>query len=407
MNQGFFTQEEVNRYKDDSHKTKKLNCFTCKLYKKCKSPKMGYEGKGRQKILIISGQTSKEMDNRNTVYAGQATKFLYHEFKKHSIDIKKDCWKMNAVQCYSEKEPTSVHINCCRKRVFKIIKELEPKVIILLGKITVDSVIGKFFKKDIGSIGKLVNWTIPDRELKAWICPIYHPSRMYKSQNEYVAKLVIRKNIKKIVSIINHPLPKYKDEKDCVEILTDYRDIKKVFQEKNKIVAFDYETTAIKPHAKGHEIVCVSIAVSSDKCYSFMLNRRETKSLKKFLVDENIFKIAQNMKFEHNWSREVLGVEVKGWLWDTMLAQHVLDSRDGITGLKFQAYVYFGIADYDSHINWGKQGSNEMNKIYDIPENELLLYCGIDSLITLKLAMMHMKMFGIIDPLRYTKMIIK
>ncbi len=407
MNQGFFTQEEVNKYKDDSYKTKKLNCFTCKLYKKCNSPKMEYEGKGRQKILIISGPTSKEMDKRNTVYTGQATKFLSYEFKRHNIDIKKDCWKMNAVQCYSEKDPTSIHVNCCRKRIFKTIKELQPKTIILLGKIAVESIIGKFFKKDIGSITKWVNWTIPDRELKCWICPMFHPSMIYKSQNEHVAKLAIRKNIKKIISILNYPLPEYKDEKDCVEILTDYKEIKKVFEQKNKIVSFDYEATGIKPHAVGHEIVCVSLAVSSDKCYSFMLKRRELKQLKKFLSDENVFKIAQNIKFEHNWSREILGVEVKAWLWDTMLSQHVLDSRNGITGLKFQTYVYFGIADYDSHIKWGDGGSNDINKIYDIPEKDLLLYCGMDSLITFKIAMMQMKMFGILDPLQYGKSLFK
>ncbi|MCP4760845.1 MAG: hypothetical protein GY870_03620 [archaeon] len=414
MNQGFFTQEEVSKYRDDSYKTKKMNCFNCGLYKKCNSPKMELEGEGKKKILIIGQSPSKQMDKKGTVYTGQGTFFLKKEFKKHGIDIKKDCWKTNAVQCYNpnidkktgQQKITSKHVQSCRKRVFKIIKEVEPEVIILLGKSAVESVIGKFFKKDLGEITKWVNWTIPDRELKCWVCPMYHPSMIYNSKNEKSAKLAIRKNIEKIVSVVGFPLPEYKDEKECVEILTDFQEIKSMFESLDrKITAHDYECTSLKPHAEGHEIVCCSIAVCEEKVYSFMITKRTAQLLKRYLVNDKIFKIAQNMKFEHNWGRVILGVETAGWLWDTMIGQHTLDSRSSITSLKFMCYVYYGLADYDSHINWGKQGSNEMNKIHDIPVNELLLYCGMDSLLTFKLAFMQMRMFGILDPYKYAKTI--
>ncbi len=43
------------------------------------------------------------------------------------------------------------------------------------------------------------------------------------------------------------------------------------------------------------------------------------------------------MKYEDTWSREKLKQQGKGWLWDSMIAAHILDNRPGVTGLKFPA----------------------------------------------------------------------
>jgi len=102
-------------------------------------------------------------------------------------------------------------------------------------------------------------------------------------------------------------------------------------------------------------------------------------------------KIGQNIKYEDNWCHELLG-PVDGWMWDTMLASHVLDNRAGITGLKFQAYVNFGILDYSSHIEpfLRAPGSNDLNCVEEAPRRDLLLYNGVDSMVTYRLAMKQM-----------------
>jgi len=109
------------------------------------------------------------------------------------------------------------------------------------------------------------------------------------------------------------------------------------------------------------------------------------------------------MKFEQNWSVERVGTPVYGWEWDSMQAAHILDNRKGITGLKFQAYVNFGLIDYDSHIEgWlkggGEQGANSINKVRELVEkkgpDELLTYCGLDSLLEFKLAEIQRKELG-------------
>jgi hypothetical protein len=130
--------------------------------------------------------------------------------------------------------------------------------------------------------------------------------------------------------------------------------------------------------------------------------------LKKVLTHERIWKIAANMKFEEIWSREILKIRVANWLWDSMLAAHNLDNRQEITGLKFQAYVNYGIIDYDSHIkpflqSKEENNGNAFNRIHEVDLFDLLTYCGIDSMLEYRLAFDQMKLMGILDPAYYVK----
>jgi len=121
------------------------------------------------------------------------------------------------------------------------------------------------------------------------------------------------------------------------------------------------------------------------------------------MADQKIGKIAHNMKFEQTWSREYLKQPVANWRWDTMLAAHVLDSRPGVCGLKFQVYVNFGVIDYDSEVaqylkSKGKS-ANAHNRIMELlakpwHRKVLLTYCGLDTLYTYRLAMDQMEQLG-------------
>ena len=110
------------------------------------------------------------------------------------------------------------------------------------------------------------------------------------------------------------------------------------------------------------------------------------EALSKVLRNPKLKKVASNLKFEERWTRAKLGYSVAGWAWDTMLAAHCLDNRSGITSIKFQAFVLLGIADYASHIEpyLKTKYSNELNRIEELDEDELLLYNGLDSLLEYK-----------------------
>ena len=99
------------------------------------------------------------------------------------------------------------------------------------------------------------------------------------------------------------------------------------------------------------------------------------------------------MKFEENWTYFKFHVRVKGWFHDTMYWTHLFDNRSGITGLKFQSYICFGIDAYDEDVaNYIKaKTSNSHNKMIEFVstprgKHSCLKYCAFDSILEYRLA---------------------
>jgi hypothetical protein len=127
--------------------------------------------------------------------------------------------------------------------------------------------------------------------------------------------------------------------------------------------------------------------------YKYNKRGKESKFVKVYCAvvpDGKSFTLADglvtgNCKFEDRWSKRILGVDVKGWWHDTMLAAHVLDNRGGISSIKFQAFVLLGQPDYDSsikeYLKSRDPGGYGLNRVKQAPIKPLLQYCGMDSLL--------------------------
>lgn len=381
---GFFTQ------KSTSSKTrmagKPLSCVSCGLYKDCKNPRMRAYGNFKKEILNIGEAPGKIEDLKRKQWQGKAGKLLQKTYEKYGIDLFEDCININAVNCRPKenKTPTNFQIACCRRRVKKVIEEYQPKIIVLFGKPALFSIIGDQWLKDLGSISKWRGYTIPDRKYKAWILPVFHPSYILRN-NEKEVRTVWKKEIKQISNFVGNSFHKYKKPK--IHIIGD--NLQVLNQINTDIVSIDYETTSLKPHAKGHEIVCASISPNDYEAFVFTIPKDKEK-LKPFLdilKNPTIVKTAHNIKFEHTWTKTILNIEIQGWGWDTMLASHIFDNRHGIAGLKFQTYVQLGIVDYSSEVDSYLQAkdSNSFNKTKELMKTnegkeKLMRYCGLDTI---------------------------
>ena len=82
-----------------------------------------------------------------------------------------------------------------------------------------------------------------------------------------------------------------------------------------------------------------------------------------------------------------------------MLGTHVLDNRTGITSLKFQAYLYYGLFGYEKEMDpymkirpgENPKSENKLNLLFKAPIDKVLLYNGIDAFITFRLGLKHIK----------------
>jgi uracil-DNA glycosylase len=394
----FFTKSQTQSLSRPEGKN--LSCFTCGLYKNCKSPKMVPYGNFKKGILNIGEAPGEFEDKKGLPWQGRTGRLLQETYKKLGIDLFEDCLNINAVSCRpmdsegGNRTPSNIEIETCRRFVLSCIKKYNPKIIILLGNVAVQSLIGYRWKKDLGGITKWRGFRIPDRDFKCWICPTLHPS--FIERGGPAEQTVWENDLHGIFSLVKTPLPAYVEPE--IEVIENLSVIEKIESES----AIDYETTGIKPHAPGHRII--SAAVSDDENHAFVFLMPLVRGLQRpflnFLANPAIGKIGQNIKFEQSWSTTYLLQPVENWVWDTMLATHLLDNRDGITGLKFQVYVNFGIVDYDSDIESflkaeEEKNSNSINRITELlkqpgGKEKLLKYNGLDAVYTMRLAKIQM-----------------
>jgi uracil-DNA glycosylase len=364
-------------------------------------------GEFRKGILNIGEAPGELEDRKGKQWQGKVGKLLEETYRSLGINLFEDCLNINAVNCRptdekgANRSPTNYEIECCRRHVLSTIEQYKPKVIVLFGNSPVYSLLNTRWKGKLGGITKWRGWTIPDQELKAWICPTFHPSFVHRSSSREVTT-IWEQDLERIVSKVSEPFPKSIEPE--IHYIENLKVLNRVVKPR-QLVAIDYETTGIKPHAKGHRIVCVSVAVSENKAYVFMMpeDKEKREPFINLLANKSIRKTAQNMKYEENWSVVQLNQSVQGWEWDSMLVSHQLDNRVGITGLKFQAYVNFGIAEYDSEVNpylksSGSDGNslNKVDQLLQIPggKKTLMKYCALDTIYEYRLAMRQMKIIG-------------
>jgi uracil-DNA glycosylase family 4 len=372
------------------------DCEKCGLYKDCLSPKMPPSGFGRLGILIIAEAPGGTEDAKGIPLVGEAGQLLGRFLRELGHDLERDFWKTNAIICRppSNRTPTSKEIMYCRKHWQKVVDDLRPRFIWLMGGTALDTFYtDKDIEKSQASITSWRGWCIPDYQTGAWVIPMYHPSFVLR-QNDPTLDAVFKADLKWAISCLHRKPPEYVDPRDKVHLLTNKKDVmsllSRIRTEKPHMV-FDYETTGLKPYAAGHKVLTAAVSIDRENAYAFPLQYSywsEPDSVDilerwtEILHDQRIPKIAHNLKFEHKWGRVVLKTETRGWDRCTMNIAHLLDTRQGISGLKTQAFLRWGIEAYDHEVKkLFAPDENGINKLEMCPLETLLLYNGTDAIL--------------------------
>lgn len=386
--------------------SKIARCGACKLYRNgCNSPKMQPGGKGKRRIMILGEAPSKEDDAQSRHFAGESGKLLEQALRKFGVDMRKDCILTNSIICKPKSViPTDEQVSYCRPYLTKALEEYDLDVVIPLGGVAVKSLIGGIWKEDVDSINRWTGFQIPCTDPNVWICPTYHPAAIRRAMTKpdgtpkidgKVHQLFFEKHIEAAISLKGKPWNKIPDyESQIQKIFNPDEAAKRIleFIEVGRPIAFDFETNALKPDNDDAKIVCASISNGIDTI-AFPWKGENVFDAFKLLMRSNLEKYGYNMKFEQRWIKRKLGYEVKNWAWCGMNGAHWRDNRKGITGLKFQAFVLLGAMSYDDAVRpylKGYKGS-KINRIHEITLDQLLHYCGCDSLLEWLVAKKQMK----------------
>ncbi len=389
MKRGFFSLSQLS---NPSRTTSVIpHCGQCGLYRNCQSPKMSPTGEGRKKILVVAEAPGKKEDEEGTQLIGESGQYLRDTLADFDVDLDQDCWKTNSLLCHPEgnKLPSNPKplIEACRPNLMKTIRELNPNVIILLGGTACKSLLPVLWKDDIGQVGQWGSWRIPSQVINAWVCPTFHPAYLIRQPGPTL-ELKFRQDLERAVRLKNKPWKEVPDYKSMVEVLYRPSEAAKAIREmvrlsiKQKLpTAADYETNCLKPEYDGAEIVSFSMSNGNwTISYPWVGEAIEATS---WMWQQPVRKIASNLKFEDRWTQFFLGHRIRDWYWDTMIASHIIDNREKVSSVKFQAFVLLGVKAWNDHIEpyLKSTGTNHLNRIRELDLKELLLYGGLDSLL--------------------------
>jgi len=349
-------------------------CATCGLFGSCKTPKMKATGEGKKKILVIAEAPGKSEDEQGIQLIGASGQLFRSHLKKIGIDLDEDCWKTNAVSCRppGNRTPTPKEFERCKPKLFDEIKQFKPDKIITLGRIAFESLLDN--RLDVKSLDRWVGAVIPDQKHKAWVFPTYHPAYLLRSEKDQSLSAAFARHLKRAFE--------WNDEffitEDTELILeTDLREARSIlWNMDNGYLSIDFETNCLSPYVEGGKILCAAVS-NGEKTVAWPVRTERDLLLIPKLKSKWI---AHNLKFEDLWFRKYFNKRLN-WIWDSMIAAHVIDNRRGITDLKTQTYLNFGIAGYDKESKLYKgSGRDGFNKMGEMPLQSMLEYCARDAL---------------------------
>lgn len=398
---GFFSESTLIK---TSKKPKSLvaKCGLCNLYKHCKSPKMKVSGGGAKRILIVGEAPGETEDEKGKQFRGKSGKYLRDRLKEIGIVMDRDCWMTNAIICRpaNNKTPTYNQIEWCHPNLAKVIKELKPRVILTVGRAAIESVLTGIWRKDIGPISRWVGFKIPCRDLNTWVIPTYHPSYVLRevssAKGGTAIESIFGNHLSLLKEIKKRPFKEIENLEKQIQILFDEDKIVKKLNWMRKHpapISLDYETNMLKPDSPKSEIIAASVCWNGKKTIAFPYQGRKVKEAWRKLMYSDCPKYGQNFKFEDRWTHD----PIKNWAWDTMNMFHVIDNRKQVCSLDFQAFVLLGLSTYSDHISpfLAQEDSYGENRIKEVDLKDLLLYNGLDTLTTYRIAEIQMKMLGV------------
>jgi DNA polymerase-1 len=149
---------------------------------------------------------------------------------------------------------------------------------------------------------------------------------------------------------------------------------------------FDTETTGLDTHSA--EIVCMSFAFRKHEAYCVLVPKKREEAqqvldeFREVFADKNIMKIGQNLKYDMLMLGNY-GIEVKGKLYDTMLA-HYLIQPEQKHNLDHLCEIYLNYEKVHTENLIGKKGKNQLN-MRSVPKEKLGDYACEDADLTFQL----------------------
>lgn len=358
--------------------------------------------------MIIGDNPIKKDDWASIPFSGEAGDILTEFLVDSGINID-ETYITNLVKCCPPKgrKPNTKEIGACLEHVYHEIRQVQPKVIILMGALS----LRLFNINKQGGIGKN-RGKLFEEKLPHWedgptfkIVPTFHPAFFLWKEDARLRSRVLN-DFRFAASLVNEDLSQaviypckfvLADTVEKVKGLVDHVLDKRIF-------AFDTESPDL--HLQDSPMRMIQISTGEGETWIIPFYTHNPDALGKWKMDvhfqngawnevrdqlalifenEAVTKVAHNIKYDMNVLRRWLQLEVKGWLWDTQVMHHLIYEY-APHSLEYLADVEFGCGDYSFMVREIVGHGRDLRCTYDnIPDEILNPYGATDAEMTFRL----------------------
>lgn len=332
-----------------------LECDRCEEL--CGSRRKIVNGSGprRAKVAVIGQAPGREEDRRGRPFIGPAGTTLRQWLRAAKLNPDEDVYYTNATRCMGpldadgkERAPNDEEIGNCRDFLLEELAAVDPDVIVPAGAIALQSL---YEKAPITQLRGAVIW---HEELGRKMIPILHPASAFHvwSNEQYGIA-----DLKKACKEAEEPDGTY-DGLGQYEVCLDVEsveDLADLIEREAELLAFDTETTSLDWQTG--KVLCVGVSWEPGTAYVVPVRGLEAKeywppakrkrvmAALRRIFGTDIQKVGQNGRFDQLFLGHDLGIEVKNYAFDTMLAYHLFHEEAG-HALDTLCNLYTNMGDY-------------------------------------------------------------
>ena len=358
----------------------------------CQSRKNIVNGRGRPqaKIAVVGQAPGREEDTKARPFIGPAGKTLNNWLRAAGFHPERDVYYLNATRCIGpkdkdgkEREPSDQEIANCREFLFDELRQVDPGIIVPAGGIALQSL---YEKVGITQLRGAVLW---HEDLRKKMVPILHPASAFHlwSNEQYgLADLQKAHRESKKSTEMSDGLGKYQVclDVESVEALAD------LVEQEAEVLAFDTETTSLDWQTGS--VLCVGISWQPGTAFVVPVlghgakemwspeDKERVLAALKRILESDTPKIGQNGKFDQLYLKHDLGIIVRGYEFDDMLAYHLFHEEKGHS-LDTMCNLFTNMGDYSREARPYKQDMAQC------PTDKLWLYQAADADCTLRVAL--------------------
>ena len=217
-------------------------------------------GEGRLGILAVGEAPGAEEDAAGRPFIGNAGRFLAKGLQACGVDLDRDCWTTNAVQCQppDNRDPTSAELGACAPRLAQQITDLKPALILALGSPAIGAVLRDALFTPTATLmhGRIVPSAL-------WGCHVacgFHPSYYLHSKDYDTWQGRFLRNA---LARLDEPWSDPRLDEGAYEIVEDLTaatTLLKRLGASRTPVAVDFETTCLSPWTEGASVLTVGLA---------------------------------------------------------------------------------------------------------------------------------------------------